>query len=122
MFKDNAITVLPSTDHSSLLFADNSATILVESSDNEGSEMARDKEKLYAALKVSEEKHYSRLTIKVRNEWDFRNTVKKVADSKGESVNGFMIKAIRDAVRREGGSFPAPVLESESSGLEDDAN
>lgn len=84
--------------------------------------MARDKEKLYAALKVNEEKHYSRLTIKVRNEWDFRNTVKKVANSKGESVNGFMIKAIRDAVRREGGSFPTPVLESESSGMGDDTN
>lgn len=56
---------------------------------------------------------YSRITIKVRDEWCFRETVKIAADSKSESVNGFMIRAIRDAVRKCGVDFPVPILNEE---------
>lgn len=54
---------------------------------------------------------YIRVTLKVREEWAFRESVKDAAEKAGESVNGFMIRAIRDAVQREGVSFPVPVLE-----------
>jgi len=58
--------------------------------------------------------NYSRVTLKVRDEWDFRNVVKQMADRAGESVNGYMIKAIRDAVIADGGKFPVSVLDKET--------
>lgn len=64
------------------------------------------------------DKGYSRITIKVRDEWNFREVVKDVADKCGESVNGFMIRAIRDAVRNNGGNFPFPVLDNSDSDSE----
>ena len=54
---------------------------------------------------------YSRITIKVRDEWHFREKVKEAAEISNESVNGFMIRAIRDAVRKQGIDFPVKVLE-----------
>ena len=120
MDKENFIVVPPfalpfgenSASRSALPFSGSCVTMAAESCLREGETlMPRDKEKQYASIKASEEKNYSRLTLKVRNEWEFRETVKKIADAKGESVNGFMIKAIRDAVRKEGGNFPTPVLE-----------
>lgn len=62
--------------------------------------------------------NYSRITLKVRDEWDFRNVVKQVADKNGESVNGYMIKAIRNAVIADGGAFPVSVLEKEAEKAE----
>lgn len=54
---------------------------------------------------------YSRITLKIRDEWEFRDTIKLAAEKSGESVNAFMIKAIRDAVKAQGLSFPVPVME-----------
>ena len=111
MVIDNNVS-LPSCGDSALPFDNSYAIMAAESCLWEGGMlMSRDKEKQYASIKASEEKHYSRLTLKVRNEWEFRETVKKIEEAKGESVNGFMVKAIRDAVRKEGGNFPTPVLE-----------
>ena len=62
------------------------------------------------------ENGYVRVTMKIREEWKFRDAVKAAADKTGESVNGFMIRAIRDAVRREGVDFPCPVLEEKRNG------
>lgn len=62
------------------------------------------------------ENGYIRVTMKIREEWKFRDVVKEAADKSGESVNGFMIRAIRDAVRREGVDFPCPVLEEKRNG------
>lgn len=114
LYKENPASPLVSASPAlpALPFGGSYATMAAESCLREGETlMPRDKEKQYASIKASEEKNYSRLTLKVRNEWEFRETVKKIADAKGESVNGFMIKAIRDAVRKEGGNFPTPVLE-----------
>ena len=61
------------------------------------------------------ENGYIRVAMKVREEWIFRDTLKEAAHRSGESVNGFMIRAIRDAVRREGLDFPCPVLEEKES-------
>lgn len=55
--------------------------------------------------------NYSRVAIKVHNAWKFRDSVKRVADAKGESVNGYMIKAICKAVMSDGGSFPVKILD-----------
>lgn len=57
------------------------------------------------------DKGYSRITLKVRDEWQFREKVKEAAEKNGESVNGFMIRAIRDAVKEKGVDFPVNVLE-----------
>lgn len=61
---------------------------------------------------------YSRITLKVRDEWKFRETIKAAAEKRGESVNGFMIRAIRDAVQKNGIEFPCPVLENRESDAE----
>ena len=60
------------------------------------------------------DKGYSRITIKVRDEWKFREKIKEAADACGESVNGFMIRVIRDAVKKQGIQFPVGVFEEKS--------
>lgn len=59
--------------------------------------------------------NYSRITVKVHNTWHFKDVVKKAAEQKGESVNGYMIRAIHDAVRADGMDFPTVVLEGEKN-------
>lgn len=59
--------------------------------------------------------NYSRVTIKVHNSWGFRDAVKAAAERSGESVNGYMIKAICRAVIQDGGSFPVQVLDVDFS-------
>lgn len=61
------------------------------------------------------DKGYLRVTLKVRDEWHFREIVKIAAKKEGESVNGFMIRAIRDAVQKKGIEFPMDILESDKA-------
>ena len=56
------------------------------------------------------DKTYERFTIVVRQDCAFRDIVKQAAEACGESVNGFMVKAIRDKVEATGFAFPVPVL------------
>ena len=65
------------------------------------------------------DKNYSRITIKVHDSWDFRNIVKQAADSTGESVNAFMIRAIRDKVKECGIEFPVTVLAEDNTSSQD---
>lgn len=67
-----------------------------------------DKQKSH--VRKSDAKFYEYRTVKLRQEWDFVNTVKQAAEANGESVNGFMVRAIRDKVESLGFSFPVPVL------------
>ena len=56
------------------------------------------------------DKGYSRITIKVRDDWNFRDKIKEAALSSGESVNGFMIRAIHEEVVRSGVKISEEIL------------
>jgi len=67
-------------------------------------------ERQQQSTKAYQDRAYSKCSIQIRKDWNFRDTVKLAAEACGESVNGFMVKAIRDKVEAAGFSFPVPVL------------
>lgn len=47
--------------------------------------------------------HYHRIPLSVKNEY-YDNVLKPAADRAGESVNGYIKKAIAERIEREGGT------------------